>query len=301
MWIDPVGTLSQPRGQTTFPRLEVQMIGRRDVVLGLAASALPQVTAARFAAIEAATGGRLGVSVLDLAGRRNLSWRASERFPMCSTFKVLAAAAVLARVDRGAEQLDRRIAYSKADLVPYSPVTETHAGDGMTLSAICEAAVTVSDNGAGNLILRTLGGPEGLTAWLRSIGDGTTRLDRWETALNEAGPGDPRDTSTPQAMTRTLKRLLTGRVLSPASRDQLASWMMACQTGGRRLRSGLPAGWRVGDKTGSGENGTTNDVAVAWPPGGRPLLICAFLTGARSDPPAREAALAEVARVASGA
>lgn len=255
-----------------------------------------------FAALEARHGGRLGVAILDTGSGRVVSHRGEERFPLCSTFKFLAAALVLARVDRGEERLDRHIAYGREALVPYSPVTGPGAeAGGLTMGAICDAAVTLSDNTAGNLMLRSFGGPEGLTAWMRELGDKVTRLDRWETELNLVPPGDERDTTTPLAMTGLMRRLLLGDALSPASREQLAAWLVACRTGDARLRAGLPAGWRVGDKTGTGPapDIPTNDIAIAWPPGRAPLLIAAYYNGARGTDAERNAVLAEVGRIAA--
>jgi beta-lactamase class A len=249
------------------------------------------------AAIEASLGGRLGVAVLDPASGRRAAYRGEERFPLCSTHKVLAAGCLLFRADRGQDSLDRRIAFTQAALVPYSPLTAPAAGtDGLTLGALCEAAVTLSDNTAANLLLEAIGGPAALTAWLRAQGDGATRLDRTEPTLNEARPGDPRDTTTPAAMAGTLGRLVLGDALTPASRALLADWMVACRTGGRRLRAGLPAGWRAGDKTGSGDFATANDVAVIWPPERPPLVVAAYLTQSAAPPAARDAALAAVGR-----
>jgi len=192
----------------------------------------------QFAALEKRTGGRLGVSVLDTNTNVSFGHRQDERFAMCSTFKALAAAFVLARVDKGEEKLDRHIAVAKADLLSHSPIAEKHIADGMTVGELCDAAVTYSDNAAANILLASFGGPEGLTAWLRSIGDETTRLDRTEPALNEAKVGDPRDTTTPAAMMRTLERLLLEDVLSPSSRDQFSAWLVANTTGGRHQRQG---------------------------------------------------------------
>lgn len=255
-----------------------------------------------FAAIEARTGGRLGVAILDASGAPRALHRAEERFPMCSTFKLLLAACVLRRVDEGRERLDRRIDYAKADLVTYSPVTAPQAGQGMSVGDLCAATVTLSDNTAANLLLATLGGPEGFTAMLRAIGDPTTRLDRWETALNSAEPGDPRDTTTPLAMARDIRALVAGPLLTPASRALLAAWLVGCKTGDKRLRAGLP-GWQVGEKTGTGDNGTVNDVGFARPPGASPdtapLILCAYLTQSRLDTAGSEAALAAVARLAA--
>ncbi|MBX9931124.1 MAG: class A beta-lactamase [Methylobacterium sp.] len=252
------------------------------------------------AELEGRHGGRLGVAIQDTSGITRLAYRGSERFPLCSTFKVLAAGAILARVDEGREKLARRVVYGRGDLVTYSPVTERHAdGSGLTMAEICEAAVTRSDNTAGNLMLDSLGGPSGLTAYLRSLGDGSTRLDRRETALNEALPGDPRDTTTPLAMLDTLGSLVLGSALSAASRAQLAAWLLASTTGAKRLRAGVPAQWRVGDKTGSGDDGTTNDVAVLWPPERPPILVAAYYTGSQASGDERSAVLAEVGRLAS--
>jgi beta-lactamase class A len=251
----------------------------------------------RFAEIEARSGGRLGVSALDLQTGLRAGHRAEERFPLCSTFKLLAAAAVLARVDAGRESLERRVAYAAADLVAYSPVTERRVGEGgMTLDALCAAAITLSDNTAGNLLLSAIGGPPGLTAYLRSLGDPVTRLDRTEPDLNEARPDDPRDTTTPGAMLDTLNRLLRGPALSDASRAHLLGWLRDNKTGATRLRARLPADWRVADKTGTGEHGTANDVGILAPPAGEPILVTAYLTGSTASSEARNAAIAEVAQ-----
>ena len=263
-----------------------------------AVAAAPVDLDRRWREIEAASGGRLGVAVLDTGSGKRAAYRDEERFPMASTFKTLAVAAVLARVDRGVERLDRRIPFGKADLLDYAPVTTARVGEGgMTLGELCEAAITDSDNTAANLILATYGGPAGLTDYLRSIGDPTTRLDRFELELNEALPGDPRDTTTPAAMLGTLQVLLLGDALSAASRERLIGWLVANKTGNERLRAGLPAGWRVGDKTGSGYRGTTNDVAIVWPPNRAPLLVAAYLTGSAATFAARNATIADVGRV----
>jgi beta-lactamase class A len=203
------------------------------------------------------------------------------------------------RVDRGEEQLDRRVVYSDKDLVTYSPVTEKHVGpDGMSVAEICDAAVTLSDNTAGNLLLESFGGPAGLTAFARSLGDTVTRLDRMETELNEARPGDPRDTTSPNAMLGDMQRLiLDGDMLTASSREQLQRWLLASRTGDKRLRAGLPAGWRVGDKTGTGANGTANDIAVVWPAGRAPILVAAYFTGSTISDAARNGVIAEVGRI----
>jgi beta-lactamase class A len=272
------------------------------VLAGGALLAMPAAAAEALAALEARQGGRLGVAVLDTGSGRVLSHRGEERFALCSTFKALAAARVLARVDGGEERLDRHIAYGREALVPYSPVTGPGAEKGgLAMGEICEAAVTLSDNTAGNLMLDSFGGPAGLTAWLREIGDPATRLDRREPELNLVPPGEERDTTTPLAMAGTMRRLLLGEVLSPASRERLIAWLVGCRTGDARIRAGLPAGWRVGDKTGTGPapHLPTNDVAIAWPPGRAPILVAAYLDGARGSDAERSAVLAEVGRVAA--
>ncbi|HET6221540.1 MAG TPA: class A beta-lactamase [Dongiaceae bacterium] len=265
----------------------------------LALPAFANDTASPLAELERRNGGRLGVAALDTASGRRVGHRVDELFPLCSTFKFLAAAFVLARVDRGEEKLDRRVVYADKDLVTYSPVTKDHVGPGgLSMAEICEAAVTLSDNTAGNLMLASFGGPSGLTSFARSLGDRTTRLDRIETELNEAKPGDPRDTTTPAAMLDTMQRLLIGDALSAASRDRLIGWLLASKTGARRLRAGLPADWRVGDKTGSGNNGTANDVAIAFPPGRAPILIAAYYTESTTSDDARNTVIADAARLA---
>ncbi len=247
--------------------------------------------------LELKSGGRLGVSVLDTMTGVPIHHKGDERFPMCSTFKVLASAAILKVAGSKPEALERRVRIEQADLVEYSPVTREHiGGEGMTLRELCDAAITRSDNTAGNALLKNIGGPAGLTSFARSLGDDITRLDRTETELNEAKPGDPRDTTTPNAMAANYRRLLLGDVLLPEGRDQLGQWLIANKTGDTRLRAGLPQGWRVGDKTGAGENGTANDVAIVWPPKRSPLIIAVYLTGASLDPNGRNDVIASVGR-----
>ncbi|MCM5682804.1 class A beta-lactamase [Schlegelella sp. S2-27] len=247
--------------------------------------------------IEAGAQGRLGVAVLDSGTGQLQGHRLDERFPMCSTFKWLAGAYVLQRVDAGEERLDRRIRYGRDVLLPHSPITEKHVGgDGMTLAGLCEATITLSDNAAANLILQTFGGPQGLTRYVRTLGDGVTRLDRTEPELNEGTPGDPRDTTTPRAMAQLLRTVMLGDALSARSRAQLVQWMQDCKTNGKRLGAHLPAGWKVGSKTGTGARGTTNDVGVYWPPGRAPIVVAAYLTEAAAAEDARNGAIARVAK-----
>ena len=252
----------------------------------------------RLAALERRNGGRLGVAIFDTASQRMISHRGDERFALCSTFKCLAVACVLARVDRQQEDLSRLLVYGKEQLVPYSPTTEKHAdGSGLSVGSVCEAAITLSDNTAANLLLDSLGGPQALTAWLRSIGDPATRLDRREPELNENRPGDLQDTTTPHAVLQTLNRLVLGDVLSPASRDQLIAWLVNNKTGDDKLRAGLPEGWRVGDKTGSNGRNASNDVAVIWPPRRPPIIVTVYCSDARGSSDQLDALIADVGRL----
>lgn len=286
------------------------MIDRRVLLACAAAFAAPSLSngqaatrslgdlPAAFREIEAAHGGRLGVSVLDMATGLRASYRGGERFPMASTFKALLAGAVLARVDAGAERLDRVIRFTRDDLVTWSPVTEPQAGGaGMTVQALCEATTAISDNTAANLLLESMGGPTGFTATLRRLGDGATRLDRRETALNEALPGDERDTSTPDAMRDTLAAMTLGTALSAPSRAHLTRWMFANRVGDARLRAGVPQGWRVADRTGTAAYRTSNVIGVMFPAGDRPpLVVTALLTEGPADGALRDRMLADVAR-----
>ncbi len=290
------------------------MITRRRLLAGapaalLACTGLPPVRAATpgksleqtFAAIEAKVGGRLGVAVYDTGTGLKAARRGDERFPLCSTFKWLAGAAVLARVDAGEATLGRPVAIRAKDIVTYSPATEKHVGETMPLAQICEAAITLSDNTAGNLMLDALGGPDGFNAYVRSLGDSVTRLDRIEPALNEAAPDDPRDTTTPLAMIADLDAVLIGDALSRASRNKLTAWLIGNETGDARLRAGLPKNWRVGDKTGTCNARTANDVGIAWPPSGKPVLIAVYLAESDASPEAQNTAIADVARAVAKA
>jgi beta-lactamase class A len=261
---------------------------------------------AHLQAIERSLGGRLGVAALDTARGTVLEHRADERFPLCSTFKLVLAAAVLARVDRGEERLDRLLAYGEADLLDHAPVCREHVQQGqLSVGELSAASVGQSDNTAANLLLNTVGGPAGVTAFLRSLGDQVTRLDRTEPTLNLAS--DPLDTTTPAAMLRSMRTLLVGTTLSAASRQQLADWLVASTTGATKIRAGIPPTWKAGDKTGTCDRGTINDLAILWPPfegaprPRAPILIAAYSVGSETNPEVRNAALAEVGRVVAAA
>lgn len=273
---------------------------RRSLIAGAAAALCGPAFAAvdELAAIEARVGGRLGVFALDVHSGAKLAHREGERFPMCSTFKAMAVAAALADVESGDERLDRFVRYGEADLLGNAPITRAHVKKGgMAFADLCAAAIVVSDNTAANLILASIGGPAGWTRFVRRIGDHQSRLDRNEMTLNTSIPGDPRDTTTPAAMAADLRAVLLGGMLGPITSGLLRRWMETCQTGLGRLRAGMPKDWDVADKTGTGEHGTANDIAVVWAPHG-PIVVACYLTetdGAK--PEARDAAIADVGRL----
>ncbi len=251
-------------------------------------------------ALELASTGRLGVTLLDTASGRRAGHRQDERFPMCSTFKAVLAAAVLAKADSGVVSLDRRLPVGAADIVPHSPETQRHVGKDMTVRDLCRTTMVTSDNAAANLLLGVVGGPPGLTAWLRGIGDPLTRSDRMEPDMNRFASDDPRDTTSPAAMAATLQRVVLGEVLAPASRQQLADWLIDNDTGRDCIRAGVDARWRVGEKTGSNGMDTRNDIGVLWPlAGGAPWVLTCYLQGAAGiDSAARDAVLARAAALA---
>ena len=252
----------------------------------------------QIAAIEARLGGRIGVAGLDTGSGKRIDYRAEERFPLCSTFKFLAAAAVLKRVDEKKDKLDRFVSYDAKDILEYAPVTKAHLGNGgMTLGALCAAAIEQSDNTGGNLLLEAIGGPVGLTNFARDLGDRMTRLDRKEPELNSAIPGDDRDTTTPASMLGDIRQLLVGNTLSASSRQQLQEWLQANETGAAMIRVGIPTNWIVGDKTGRGANGATNDVAIVHPPDRAPIVLAIYCVGSTASANDRAAAVAEAAKV----
>ena len=237
---------------------------------------------ADLAALETRFGGRLGVYAVDTGNGTTVRHRADERFLMCSTSKVLVVAAILRLRQQQPGLLDRLVRYDRSQVLEYAPVTSQHVADGLTVSALCQAAITVSDNTAANLLLQILGGPAAVTSLARTLGDQVTRLDRTEPELNQTAPGDERDTSTPSGFATDLGALTLGNALDPAGRDLLTGWLEGSTTGGKLIRAGLPAGWRAGDKSGSGARGEVNDVAVVWPPGRAPLLLAIYT--APADP-----------------
>jgi beta-lactamase class A len=279
-----------PAPHDHLPRMTQHHFSRRTLIaiaaaaatapVARATTALPLPPATPFAALEKKSGGRLGVCVLDTATGKQLGHRTDERFAMCSTFKLPLAAAILREADRGKLSLEATVPVSKADLVPHAPVVEANLAKGaMTIRALAEAAQKQSDNAAANLLLKQIGGPAGFTQFFRDLGDQTTRSDRFEPEMNRWTPGDDRDTTTPAAKAATVAKILTGDVLTPASRDLLIQWMIDTKTGAKRVRAGLPQDWRAGDKTGTGYDdvcGKVNDIAIAWPPGKPPLIVTAY-------------------------
>ncbi|MEU3769548.1 class A beta-lactamase [Amycolatopsis keratiniphila] len=237
---------------------------------------------------------RLGVYALDTEGGGTVEHRADERFAFCSTFKGVAAAAVLQR--NPLSHLETRVSYSRADLMKHAPVTERHVATGMTIRQLCDAAIRFSDGTAGNLLLRDLGGPAALTAFTRGLGDTVTRMDRIEPAITEATPGDLRDTTTPRAFAADYREIVLGDTLTADKRDFLRDLLQRTVTGAGRIRAGLPPGWTVAGKTGTGEYGTLNDIAVLWPPGKAPIVLAVMSSKAAKDAPYDEALLAEAAK-----
>ncbi|WP_028694049.1 class A beta-lactamase [Pseudomonas cremoricolorata] len=280
-------------------------ISRRRVLQGAAAGstllALPgwaaDSAASRFEQIERQHGITLGVFALDTGSGRQLGYRAEQRLPMCSTFKVMLAGAVLQRSQAEPQLLARVIRYPASALVVYSLVTERHVEQGMSVAELCAAALQYSDNTAANLLLELLGGPAELTAFARRVGDPVFRLDRIEPDLNSALPDDPRDTSSAQAMALSLQRLALGDALDHAGRGQLQTWLKGNTTGAKRIRAGVPVGWTVGDKTGSGDYGVANDVALLWPAGRAPWVLAVLSRSAEAKAAWRDAALAEATGV----
>lgn len=251
----------------------------------------------KLAAFETVSGGRLGVFAINTERGSYVQYRANERFAFCSTFKAIVAAAILQRSMLDRQLMQQRVVYQNADLVIWSPVTEKHVDSGMTVAELCEATIRYSDNTAVNLLIKQLGGLDAVNRFARSVGDRSFRLDRWEPDLNSAIPGDVRDTTTPASMARTLQRLTLGDVLGDPPRDQFQRWLKGNTTGAESIRAGVPAGWAVGDKTGTGSYGTTNDIGVLWPPGEAPIVMVVFFTQKQQDAKARRDVIAEATRI----
>lgn len=257
----------------------------------------PNVAQQKLADLEKLYGGRLGVYAINTVNNHRILYRAAARFPMCSTSKMMGVAAILHKSQNDPKFLNQRIHYNKEDLVVYSPVTADHVENGMTIAELCAATLTMSDNTAINLLMKQIGGPKGVTAFARSIGDRRFRLDRWEPELNSALPGDMQDTSTPLAMATSLQRLGLESGLLHAQREQLQFWLKNNKTGDLRIRAGVPQSWVVGDKTGTCKFGTTNDIGIIWPPNGLPIVLAIYFTQNEENAAPREDILASVTRI----
>jgi beta-lactamase class A len=262
------------------------------------------LTALALGELESRVGGRLGVAFLDPATGRRTSHRGDERFAMASTFKLALAAVILRQADQGNLDLNLMLPISEADLAGHSPVVrENLAKRRMSLEELARATQTTSDNAAANLLLRHIGGPAIFTAQLRALGDNTTRLDRYEPDMMKVNKTEVRDTTTPEAMAKTLAKMLTRDWLSPAAQTKLINWMVETQTGLKRLRAGLPPNWRAGDKTGTGLGEASdvpdryNDIAIIWPPGSTPIFVAAYYESPVRSQTMREEDMAVLAQV----
>jgi len=285
---------------------------RRGVLTGLSALGLigcapsagePATASAAVAqaldlsALEKANGGRIGVVARDLGSKRTLAWRGDERFIYCSTFKMYLAAATLLRVQAGEERLDREIPITRADMVNNAPVTEPAIGGSLTVEQLMQGTVEVSDNPAANLLLKAMGGIAPMQAFYRGIGDDSTRADRFEPEMNRLD-GD-KDTVTPLQSAANIQRLFIDPTspLSAESKTNLLGWMFNSPTGMARIKAGVPDGWRVAHKTGTGGYGPTNDIGILYPPSGEPVILAAYYHAA-SDDPKNEAVIAGATRMA---
>ncbi|HDL7980704.1 TPA: class A beta-lactamase BlaA [Yersinia enterocolitica] len=261
------------------------------------ANALPASVDKQLAELERNANGRLGVAMINTGNGTKILYRAAQRFPFCSTFKFMLAAAVLDQSQSQPNLLNKHINYHESDLLSYAPITRKNLAHGMTVSELCAATIQYSDNTAANLLIKELGGLAAVNQFARSIGDQMFRLDRWEPDLNTARPNDPRDTTTPAAMAASMNKLVLGDALRPAQRSQLAVWLKGNTTGDATIRAGAPTDWIVGDKTGSGDYGTTNDIAVLWPTKGAPIVLVVYFRQREKDAKPRRDVLASVTKI----
>lgn len=273
--------------------------------------------------LERLNRGRLGLALLNSQGTPLVSYRAEERFPLCSTSKLMMTAAVLHASMSEPDIMLKPIAITQQDMLSYSPITKAQVGKSLSLRDLCAAAMQYSDNTAANLLMRQVGGPKGVTAFARAMGDNIFRLDRWEPELNTCLPQDPRDTSSPLAMAASLHAVClqgqgtpspTGRtaLLGAQQQQQLLAWLRGNTTGAERIAAGTPEKWQVGDKTGSGDYGTTNDVAIVWaanstttvpsaaqsPPQAPVYTLSVYFTQQKAQAPMRADIVAQATRIA---
>lgn len=232
----------------------------------------------KLLALEKQYGGRIGVSLINTQDNSAIDYRANERFPFASTFKVMAVAAILKKSESRPQLLTKKIVYTEQEIKDsgYAPITSKHLKTGMTIEALCAAALKFSDNTAVNLLMKQLGGPDEVTAFARRIGDAQFNLTRWEPKLNLVYPGEIQDTSTPNAMSLSLQKLVLGNILQEPQRAKLKKWLINNTTGDTKIRAVVPTTWIVGDKTGSGRFGATNDIAVLWPPKHKPFILSVY-------------------------
>lgn len=256
----------------------------------------------KLSELEKSADGRLGFFAFDTKSEKEFRFRAEELFPMCSTAKAIIVGAVLKKSMNDKDFLTKRVAYTQSDLetAGYAPATKKNLERGMTISELSLAAMQLSDNAAANLLLKELGGLDSVNQFARSMGNDTFRLDRWEPELNTATPGDKRDTSSPSAMAASIKQLAFGNILASKEKALFVDWLKGNKTGNSRIRAGTPNGWLVGDKTGTCNYGTTNDIGIVWLPDGSPILLAVYFTQFNKDASARDDVIAEATRIVLG-
>ncbi|HDR7785590.1 TPA: class A beta-lactamase, partial [Bacillus wiedmannii] len=248
-----------------------------------------------FAKLEKEYNAKLGIYALDTGTNQTVAYHANDRFAFASTSKSLAAGALLRQ--NSIEALDERITYKREDLSNYNPITEKHLDTGMTLKELADASVRYSDSTAHNLILKKLGGPSAFEKILREIGDTVTNSERFEPELNEVNPGETHDTSTPEAIAKTLQSFTLGTVLPSEKRELLVDWMKRNTTGDKLIRAGVPKGWDVADKTGAGSYGTRNDIAIIWPPNKKPIVLAILSNHDKEDAEYDDKLIADTTKV----
>ena len=249
-----------------------------------------------LALLETSFDGRIGIDALNTGNQHHIQHRAEGRIPIQSTFKVMVVSAILKQSMKNKNMLQEKIKYSKNDLVFWSPITEKHVASGMTIAELCKAAMEYSDNTATNLLMKKLGGSDKVTAFARSIGDNTFRIDGWEPELNSE-PSKPEDTSTPEAMAKSLQQLTFGEVLGTSERAQLVQGLKGNTTGDTRIRAGVPKGWIVGDKTGTGEYGMSHDIGIIWPPHCAPIIVTIYTIQNKKNAERRDDILVKATKI----
>ncbi|MBR7826777.1 class A beta-lactamase [Actinospica sp. MGRD01-02] len=286
-------TATSPTASTT-----AKSSGTASTAAGSASPTASATTSAAFAALESRYHANLGLYAIDTGTGSTVAYNADKRFAFCSTFKTFATGILLQRDTN--QQLSQVVKYTKADILSYAPITSQHLATGMTVSALMAAALDYSDNTAANLLLRQIGGPSAFQAALRAEGDATSNVDRNEPTLNSNTPGDTRDTTTPRTAAADLRTFALGSALTATRRAQLVAWLQANTTGGPYIRAAVPSGWKVGDKTGSGDYGARNDIAVIWPPDNAAPIVIAIYTnrGDNANATSNDALISDATKVA---